>query len=94
MHSLTDPGGAPIILPNSYGASTLTHGYYIHRAPVLFEMPPFMSMEMGGVASIDVGDNDMATTLTELTIGRGAAVSKSARRRACALGRAWRSFRY
>jgi hypothetical protein len=73
MPPLTGPGGARRMLPNRFGTVTgLPPDNAIYR-DVLFEMPPSISKEQAdaAVAEPDHG-NDMDTTLTDLTIGRGA----------------------
>jgi hypothetical protein len=73
MPSLAGPCGAPITPPTSYGAVTgLPPDNAIRRA-VLFEMPPSMSNgnAVASGAKPEPGI-DTATTLMELTIGRGA----------------------
>jgi hypothetical protein len=73
MPPLTGPGGAPRMLPNSFGTVTgLPPDNAIHR-DVLFEMPPTVSKEKAVAAATEPEhDNATDTPLADLAIGRGA----------------------
>jgi hypothetical protein len=74
MPPLAGPGGAPIMLQNSYGTVFgIPPDHAIHQ-DVLFEMPPSISNEQDlSAATESEHGNDTDTILTDSTIGRGAA---------------------
>jgi hypothetical protein len=76
MPPLTGPGGAPIMLPTTFGSVTgLPPDNAFHR-DVLFEMPPSISKEQAVAVAATVANpelgNNMDTALTIPTIGRDA----------------------